>query len=435
MPGKTGHRIAVVGAGPAGLAAAHLLSRRGAPVQVYEKLQAPGGRSGCDAVGAWRFDRGAQFVTSFYPRTLRLIREFGLAGQLVPLRLEGDIVLDGQRSPLPVTPWVLLRSPLLSWRTKLALFALGPRLLWWRLRYRWTDMERAAEADDGSALDYFRRLQGEEYVRVLLGPTLESFIISPAAETSRALALIQTHEAVGARFYCVRGGMARLWETVANRLPVRYGMGVERVAQVGSGVTAQRSGGTETFDAAIVAVPGPEAVDLLPDDHAERALAGRSRYSAVVKLHACLESPIKGFRPICQGGVGNASLAGVGTLEAKKSDQVPEGRGSVVAWTGPLLGRELIDAADDTVHVRIRQEAEKLLGFSLPSFGTSSILRLRCGLPVFYPGWLRLLQERRRSLTPAPITLAGDYLASPSMEGAIRTGAEAAERVLQWLAR
>jgi oxygen-dependent protoporphyrinogen oxidase len=435
MPGKASHRVAVVGAGPAGLAAAHLLSRRGAQVQVYEKQEAPGGRSGCDAVGACRFDRGAQFVTSFYPRTLRLIRQFGLAGQLLPLRLEGDVLLDGQRKPLPVTPWLLLRSPLLSRRTKLALLALGPRLLWWRLRYRWTEMEGAAEVDDGAALDYFRRLLGEEYVRVLLGPTLESFLVSPAEETSRALAMIQTHEAVGARFWCVRGGMARLWETVAARVPVRYGVSVQRVALVGSRVTVQLSEGTETADAAIVAVPGPDAVELLPDDHAERALAGRSRYSAVVKLHVCLEQPIKGLRPVCLGGVGNASLAGVGTLEAKKSDQVPEGRGSLDAWTGPRLGRELIDAADDTVRARIRQEAETLLGFALPTFGSTSIVRLRCGLPVFYPGWLRLLQERRRSLTPGPITTAGDYLASPSVEGAIRTGEEAAERVLRWLAR
>lgn len=34
---------------------------------------------------------------------------------------------------------------------------------------------------------------------------------------------------------------------------------------------------------------------------------------------------------------------------------------------------------------------------------------------------------------PGPIALAGDYLASPSMEGAIRTGEEAAGWVARWL--
>ena len=118
-----GKRVAVIGAGPAGLAAGRLLRDRGVTVDIYEKASAPGGRSGCDAVGSYRFDRGAEFVASFYPRTLRLIREHGLASQLSELRLEGDILIDGRRAPLPVTPGLLLRTPLLSWRTKLRLLA------------------------------------------------------------------------------------------------------------------------------------------------------------------------------------------------------------------------------------------------------------------------------------------------------------------------
>jgi phytoene dehydrogenase-like protein len=91
-------RVAIVGAGPAGLSAARWLSRRGIDVQVYEKLPSPGGRSGCDALEGYRFDRGAEFVTSFYPRTLRMIRAHDLAEQLLPVHLEGDILLAGQFS-------------------------------------------------------------------------------------------------------------------------------------------------------------------------------------------------------------------------------------------------------------------------------------------------------------------------------------------------
>src|SRR5579871_1728664 len=176
MPTFQGKRVAIIGAGPAGLAAGLYLTQRGVTVALYEKLSTPGGRSGCDAIGGYRFDRGAEFVTSFYPRTLGLIRAQGLLDHLLPLRLEGDILLAGRRYPLPVTPGLILTTPLLSWRSRLRLLALGPRLLWWRLRYRWTNMEKAAHLDDRSALDYFRELLGEEYVQVLLGPTLESFV-------------------------------------------------------------------------------------------------------------------------------------------------------------------------------------------------------------------------------------------------------------------
>jgi protoporphyrinogen oxidase len=101
---------------------------------------------------------------------------------------------------------------------------------------------------------------------------------------------------------------------------------------------------------------------------------------------------------------------------------------------GPLLGRELIEASDVVILGRMRQEAELLLGKPLPDFDATSIVRLPSGLPIFYSGWLRRLRERQRQLQPAAITLAGDYLSCPSMEGAIRTGEQAADRILRWLA-
>ena len=152
-----------------------------------------------------------------------------------------------------------------------------------------------------------------------------------------------------------------------------------------------------------------------------------------MKLHVCLERSVPGLRPVCAGGIGHRKLAGIGNLEAKGTGQVPDGRGSLHAWTGPVLGQELIAAPAAVIEARLRQEAEALLDQKLPPFGTTSIVRLSSGLPVFYTGWLRRLRQRQQTLVPAPVTLAGDYLASPSMEGAIRTGQEAAERILRWL--
>ncbi len=52
----------IVGAGPGGLAAAMLLGAKGYEVDVYEKQEVPGGRSGRIKLGAYTFDRGATFV-------------------------------------------------------------------------------------------------------------------------------------------------------------------------------------------------------------------------------------------------------------------------------------------------------------------------------------------------------------------------------------
>ena len=88
-------RIAVVGAGPGGLAAAMLLAHAGAEVTVYESRDRVGGRSstivGHSTVGDFRFDMGPTFF--LYPRVLSDI--FAMCGR--SLEKEVDLMrLDPQ---------------------------------------------------------------------------------------------------------------------------------------------------------------------------------------------------------------------------------------------------------------------------------------------------------------------------------------------------
>lgn len=56
-------RVAVVGAGPSGLAAARRLRDAGAAATVFDKGRRPGGRTNTREHGAYRFDHGAPFFT------------------------------------------------------------------------------------------------------------------------------------------------------------------------------------------------------------------------------------------------------------------------------------------------------------------------------------------------------------------------------------
>ncbi|WP_267490813.1 phytoene desaturase family protein [Paenibacillus monticola] len=66
---KSAAKVAVVGAGPGGLAAAMLLAAEGYHVEVYEKQEVVGGRSGELRLGKYTFDRGATFL--MMPHLLR----------------------------------------------------------------------------------------------------------------------------------------------------------------------------------------------------------------------------------------------------------------------------------------------------------------------------------------------------------------------------
>jgi renalase len=73
-------RILIVGAGMAGLVAAHELTAAGHGVTLVDKGHRPGGRMATRRVGAATFDTGAQFLTARDPRFLGLVERWRGAG-------------------------------------------------------------------------------------------------------------------------------------------------------------------------------------------------------------------------------------------------------------------------------------------------------------------------------------------------------------------
>ena len=95
-------RIAVVGAGPAGLTAGHRLRAAGHQVTVFEERDVPGGRTHSEHYGPGHWsDTGAGWLAAFYPRTLAVFDELGERGRLRELKLRGggDLLLDGRLVP------------------------------------------------------------------------------------------------------------------------------------------------------------------------------------------------------------------------------------------------------------------------------------------------------------------------------------------------
>ncbi len=77
------HRLVVVGAGIAGLTAAHRLKREGYDPIVFERADKVGGRMATDVVEDFTIDYGAQFLYDNFSLLPNLIREVDLAPKLV----------------------------------------------------------------------------------------------------------------------------------------------------------------------------------------------------------------------------------------------------------------------------------------------------------------------------------------------------------------
>ncbi|MCG9896149.1 MAG: FAD-dependent oxidoreductase [Fimbriimonadaceae bacterium] len=76
-------RVAVIGAGPAGLRTAQLLERRGVEVQVFEARDRVGGRLHTVRLpgGGW-YEAGAEWLDRDHERCLKLMAEFGLEPEI-----------------------------------------------------------------------------------------------------------------------------------------------------------------------------------------------------------------------------------------------------------------------------------------------------------------------------------------------------------------
>ena len=87
------HRVAVIGAGLAGLSCARVLRRAGAYVEIFEQDKVIGGRVGTTRIGVVPFDHGAQYITARSERFKSYIDELastGYAARWTPRAVAGE---------------------------------------------------------------------------------------------------------------------------------------------------------------------------------------------------------------------------------------------------------------------------------------------------------------------------------------------------------
>lgn len=433
-------RIAVVGAGPAGAAAAHTLVRAGARPVVLEAAPAVGGRTLTEELDGVRVDAGVQLFGSMYTEMFRVLREAGAGGLAV--RSPGrDALLRGGRVHEVV--YGNVPSMLASGALPLALkLRMGAQYMPFLARHGSAlDMhalERAANAglDRESIAAWGARELGRDFVEYLAYPFLATGYGVLPEETTASLYHMLAHYGAGVEIYALRGGASGFCEAVLAGVrerggEVRTGAAVSRVEARGGGVEVAGEGWSEEFDAAVVAVPAPTARALLAGSPAAEALAA-VRMRPAVSLALALDRPagVRWFGLSLPRGEARA-VAAVAVQENKGPGLAPAGRGALVVFPTPEAGERLAEADPRAVLDALLPEVARVL----PGLGRvtrARVFRWREGWTLFPPGYPGRLPELRRAVSGEPrIALAGDYLYAPSVEGAVVSGVRAAERVVR----
>ena len=293
-------RVAVVGAGWAGMAAAVALTQAGHHVTVMEAARTLGGRARAlhtvDAAGQpLVLDNGQHILIGAYTETLRLMRTVGVDVPSAMLRLPLTLTYadrSGLELPNLPPPWDALvgvaRARGWSWTDKVALLrtCASWQLKGFRCDARW------------SVAQLCERLP-QRLLQEFIEPLCVSALNTPAHEASAEVFLRVLRDSLfsgrgGSNLLLPRTDLGALFPEAAMRWLVQQGGQVvtgQRIQRlvplpsgrwqlVGTGGAAQGSEATDAFDHITLACPSWEAARLVDGLASTAGLAAAARWSA-----------------------------------------------------------------------------------------------------------------------------------------------------------
>lgn len=437
--------VAVVGAGPAGLAAGYALAEAGCSVRVFEAADAVGGRMRTLRAHGCLIDTGAEMLPSAagYPATWRLITALGLDADpgAVPRVRDALAVWRGGRSrPHVGRPLGLFTGAGLPPRARWDLLRLQTRLA--RLGDLDPDRPERGPLGRATVADLVRRYHPDlrDY---LIQPLLAGFFgWDPERAAAAPFAAHLTASGSTTGWHTYRDGMDTLTRALAARLDVVTGHPVTRViADPGGagGVRLESPGGTVTARSAVLAVPAPVAARLHTEvPPIERAYRDACGYAPMLRLSLVLDRPMaptgvrRGFATLVPAA--EDPLLNVITVDHHKHPgRAPTGGGLVSLVASPQGTTELIDASDEEVRDRLTARAERFVPGVAACVTSTHVHRFRYGLPEATPRALELRAAFEARPTSG-VEYAGDWtVLRPCSEGAVASAARAAARVLAHL--
>lgn len=417
-------RLAVVGGGWAGLAAAVEAVGRGQAVVLYEMAPQCGGRARGVEVGARLLDNGQHILIGAYRDTLALMRRVGIEPDAVLERRPLALVYpDGHGLRLPPGPAIpaFVRAVLgyrrWRWPARLALLAAAAR--WGAAGFRCDPALTVAALTAGLP----------PAVRAdLVDPLCVAALNTPAERASAAVFLRVLRDALfggrgSADLLLPRRSLAALLPAPAAAWLAAHGATLRpghRVQQLARDAAGGWSVDGERFDAVVLAAPAREAARLAAAvAPAWAARAAAFDYEPIVTVY--VESP-------------GSRLA----LPMTALDAGPEAPAQFVFDLGALAGHDgvfafVVSGARAWTERGLDATAQAVLAQAAAAFPT--------GTWASPPAVLRTLAERRATFLCTPgldrppaaiapgLVAAGDYVAGPypaTLEGAVRAGLAAA---------
>ncbi|WP_406255459.1 NAD(P)/FAD-dependent oxidoreductase [Streptomyces chartreusis] len=431
--------VVIVGAGVAGLSAAHRLTSAGVTTAVLEAAPYPGGRMSTEKVDGFRLDRIGQLLSTSYPE-LRLTPGLD-ALALRPFAPGVLLHSDGRRQRAGAVP-----SAMGARRARGALHAVralasAPRTGAARVPGQSSVPRVRAGAPLGSAVDQARlgaalaRLASSPVERLLarpelpagralaergvpartvdgfLRPLLAALLCDPELTTSSRCADLALRAFASGRLCVPEGGAEALPELLARSLPpgtVHTGV---RVTSIATTSVTTAGHGEIRCRAVLLATDARTAAELLP------GLRVPDFHPVTVVHHTTDEPPTTGASLLLDADRGGP-VAHTALISQVDPTRAPAGRA--------LISSTVLGTPPPDIDTAVRMHLSRLYGTSTSRWETLAVHHTPEAVPAMRPPH----DLRRPVRLMAGLYVCGDHRDTSTVQGALHSAHRAAAAIL-----
>ena len=437
----TPKRIAVIGAGPAGAAAAYYLNKKGCQVEVYEKEAFVGGRTHSFNNGDIRFDTGASFFTNFYPLTWQLIKELQLEDEV--LELERRVGMRYQNTLAEFAfgdPMAFWNLPFLTTRDKLSMIWQTLLLTLKRSSLDLVAPDKLAKFDDASISQWATKVMTKNAYEYCIKPGVEPFWYFSCDDVSRAMTTVLQGRAFDAHFYTFKYGMARISEKLLEGITLFSNCPVKKVRKSNDMITLELVNDDKAqqtaYDGLVMACPAHIAKTMVDASSVPKSLwSFMHSQKYVANLHAVYtvnEADIAGMLAYyypCGDWDTPIGAVVLHRLKSYESVQVPKGKELVSVFLLDKPSQAFQGQTDEIVFEQVWQMARDFEADLPKDAEPVALFNRRAAIPLHEVGRYKLAAKVQHEQS-GNIVFAGDYLSCATVEGAMRSGRWAANKLM-----
>ncbi|WP_037669069.1 NAD(P)/FAD-dependent oxidoreductase [Streptomyces griseus] len=425
--------VVIVGAGVAGLSAAHRLNSAGVTTAVLEAAPYVGGRMATEKVDGFRLDRVGQLLSTAYPE-LRLaagldalvLRPFApgvllhsdgrrhrVAAQVPGRGARGALhavraLASAPRAPQRPGPAAPARPGTAPWGTAVDQARLGAALG----RIATVPVERLLTRPESPASQALAaRGLPARTVDGFLRPLLASLLCDPELTTSSRCADLALRAFASGRLCVPEGGAEVLPELLARALPTGTVHTGVRVTSVATTRVATAEHGEFRCRAVLVATDARTAATLLP------GLRVPDFHPVTVVHHTTDEPPGTGASLLLDADRGGP-VAHTAVVSQVDPSRAPAGRA--------LVSTTVLGAPPAEVDIAVRRHLSRLYGTSTARWETLAVHHTPEAVPAMRPP-----HDLRRSVRLlAGLYVCGDHRDTSTVQGALHSAHRAAAALL-----